>query len=219
MTKSDSITELLKALSAAQGKFPAFKKDSINESFTSNYADLATVISATKGTLAENGLSISQMPGSDKDGTYVETMLGHQSGEWMMSRLQIQVDQRDAHGIGSAISYARRYALLAMLGVAAEDDDGNEAARGAKAQQQPKGERQPKVIEGEWKGVTLKFVKEDSDNGCIWSWFEASNNLPIFTRDQELAKKAKALAESMCDVRFSLIRGKHRLLSIEYIQQ
>ncbi len=226
MTRSDSIKELLTALAKAQGEFVPYSKDNINEVFSTEtriraYADLASVIAATKTALAGNGLSIMQMPGWDKDdGTYVETLLGHCSGEWIASRLYLYADPRDPHGMGSAISYARRYALQAVLGVAAEDDDGNGAAKrkqdaGKGVSTDKKRETGPERLpQADWKQVTLKEFQEDKVGETIWHWFDFSNNLTAFTSDVELAKQVKAFGEVPRDAKVALVRGKFKLLSV-----
>jgi hypothetical protein len=128
MTRSESIAELAKALCKAQGAMLFAKKDSANPFFKSKYADLASVVEAAKKPLAENGLSYIQMPRADAAGVTVETLLMHVSGEWIASDLFMVPVKGDPQGVGSCITYARRYSLQAMLGIPAEDDDGNAAS-------------------------------------------------------------------------------------------
>lgn len=126
--RSMSIAALAAALAKAQGEMTGAKKDALNPHFKSRYADLASVWDACREALSKNGLSVVQRIFSDPTGVGVRTMLMHSSGEWMQDELVVPVQQRTAQGMGSAITYARRYALQAMVGVAAEDDDGNDAS-------------------------------------------------------------------------------------------
>ena len=128
MNKSESIAKLAEALSKAQGAMRNAIKDSNNPYFKSKYADLASVSDACRTELASNGLAVSQLP-ETRDGQVVVTyILMHTSGEWISGELQMNPVKSDPQGIGSAITYARRYTLAAITGVATEDDDGNAAA-------------------------------------------------------------------------------------------
>ena len=132
MNRSEQINELAAALATAQGQMGGAKKESDNPFFKSKYADLASVVDAIRGPFAEHGLSYVQAPKPiDGERVCVETLLMHASGQWISSEVDVPVSKQDAQGYGSALTYARRYGLQAIAGVAAEDDDGN-AAAGAK---------------------------------------------------------------------------------------
>ena len=104
-------------------------KNAKNPFFKSSYADLAEVINISKPTLAKFGLSIIQMPYAMNGHVGVETMIIHKTGEYISSRLNMPLGaKKDAQAVGSAITYARRYSLAAMAGIAQEDDDGNNAS-------------------------------------------------------------------------------------------
>ncbi len=129
MNKSEHIAELALSLSKAQGAIKGALKDSLNPHFKAKYADLASVWDACREQLAKNELSVVQIPEvSETGGIAVETILMHSSGQWISSRVVMPLNKPDAHGIGTAITYARRYALAAMVGIAPEDDDGNHAS-------------------------------------------------------------------------------------------
>jgi len=115
---------LLEALSKMQGVLDNAKKESDNPYFKSKYADLAQCLSVAKKPMADNGLSISQH--CTFDGNFVQcvTVLGHSSGQMMVSTLNVPVAKKDAQGIGSSITYARRYALSSIIGLTQKDDDG-----------------------------------------------------------------------------------------------
>lgn len=132
MNQSESIANLAKALSTVQGKLTYAKKDSKNPFFKSNYADLESVWDACRDLLSANGLAVSQFPGtySDLDKSMsLTTILSHESGEWISQEMSLPVSKVDAQGAGSAITYMRRYALAAVVGVVQADDDGNEASQ------------------------------------------------------------------------------------------
>ena len=128
MNRSESIKELACALAKAQSAMRGAVKDSENPHFRSKYADLASVWEACRAALGENGLSIVQAPRTVEGGVEVETMLLHQSGEWISESLAIPVSKQDAQGFGSALTYCRRYGLSSIVGIAPEDDDGNAAS-------------------------------------------------------------------------------------------
>jgi hypothetical protein len=127
MNRSETIKEISAALPKAQAAIKAASKDATNPHFRSKYADLASVIDAVKPGLNANGISFLQPVTFNEHGVCVETVLLHTSGEWISESLTVPVSKQDAQGVGSAISYGRRYGLQSMCGVPAEDDDGNAA--------------------------------------------------------------------------------------------
>jgi len=135
-TQSDNIADLAASLAKAQSEMGAVHKDQDNPYFRSKFAGLSTVWEAVKPALTKNGLSVVQMPGSDERGYFVQTQLLHSSGQWIRSTTYMKPAKEDPQGIGSLISYARRYALQAMVMACPDDDDG-EAAMGRTAPQKP----------------------------------------------------------------------------------
>jgi hypothetical protein len=130
MNQSESIAKLATALSIVQGKLSHAKKDSANPFFKSKYADLESVWDACRDLLAANGLSVMQFPGEYIDGTMsMITILAHSSGEWIGQEMSLPVSKPDAQGSGSALTYMRRYALAAVVGVVQADDDANAAVQ------------------------------------------------------------------------------------------
>jgi hypothetical protein len=126
MKMSDTIDQLATALAIAQGQIEDATKSSKNDFYKSKYADLASVRAAIRQPFADNGLSVVQFPRTVSGGVEVETMLLHSSGEFMAETLFMPV-KHEPHPIGSGISYARRYALMSIANLAADDDDGNAA--------------------------------------------------------------------------------------------
>ena len=122
--------ELAKALVTAQAAMSHAAKDSKNPHFKSAYSSLASVIDAVRPHLAANGLAFVQKLHNSDNSVGVETVLIHESGEEMSCGiLYIPVTKNDAQGLGSCVSYGKRYSLQAALGVASEDDDGNAATK------------------------------------------------------------------------------------------
>lgn len=123
--------ELASAMAKAQAEVKAALKDSRNPHFKSSYADLTSVWDACRSALTKNGLSVVQRTDFDASDMWLETMLLHASGESITGRYPLRPQQQTPQGFGSALTYARRYALAAMVGVVAdEDDDGNAASAG-----------------------------------------------------------------------------------------
>jgi hypothetical protein len=168
MIKSESIKELLTALAKAQGKISAAKKDSTNPHFKSKYADLASCWEAIKEPLSANGLSLSQWVSSSDKGLNLITMLGHSSGEYIYSEYSMPSGQT-SQAIGSAITYARRYALSAAVGLVADDDDDGNASTQQASQKPayvpPVVSKSPKMTTAQYKellalAVSLGFNEE-----------------------------------------------------------
>lgn len=129
MDRSENINELATALNKAQGEIKPAIKDANNPFFKSRYADLAAVYEVCREPLNKNGLSITQHPSAEDNKVTVESIVMHTSGQWMGSRLTMTAKDFTPQGIGSAITYARRYALSSILGIASEeDDDANKAS-------------------------------------------------------------------------------------------
>lgn len=131
MAARPSIADLAAALCKAQAQMEGAKKDANNPHFKSKYADLASVWDAIRAPLTSNGLSVVQLLRSIQGGVEVETILMHSSGQQISDVFAVPATKNDAQGYGSAATYARRYALMAMVGVAPEDDDGNGAVGAA----------------------------------------------------------------------------------------
>jgi len=155
-TRSAEIKDLAAALAKAQGMIEGAKKDSDNPFFGSKYADLKSVWDVIRKPFADNGLSVIQRPYGESG---IETLLLHSSGQWISGgKLEIKPKKDDAHGIGSAITYARRYTLMAIAGVAPEDDDGN-AATGKSSETKKVDVKRPDGTE-----VKKPEATSDSDN-------------------------------------------------------
>lgn len=144
MQHSDSLASLAAALSKAQAELKPAVKDKTNPHLKSKYADLGSVWDACREALAQNGLSVVQLPVTDEPGYIaLETMLLHASGEYISARARTRLQKDDAQGVGSGLTYLRRYSLSAALGIVAdEDDDGHAASQPARQQQAPRAQAQ-----------------------------------------------------------------------------
>jgi hypothetical protein len=130
MQRSETIVKLAPALNRAQAAVKPAAKDSLNPHFRSRYADLGAVWDACRDALAENELSVLQLPTTAEPGYCgLETILLHVSGEFISSTAQIPLGKNEPQGYGSALTYLRRYSLAALLGIVADDDDDANAAQ------------------------------------------------------------------------------------------
>jgi hypothetical protein len=126
MKKSESIKNISTALAVFHIKMDVIKKDQTNPFFKSTYASLSNILDAIKIPLAESDLSFSQHPMGENG---MSTILMHKSGEWIGSHFTMKPVKNDPQGVGSCITYMRRYALAAILGLNIDDDDdGNQAS-------------------------------------------------------------------------------------------
>jgi len=204
MKMSENIAELAVALSKAQGQIEDATKDGINPAFRSKYADLAAYRAVIREPLAVNDLAIMQLPRTRPGYVEVETILVHKSGEFVSETLEIPVSKFDAHGIGSGITYGRRYGLMSILCLAAVDDDGNAAVEKAPAQPAKKAEpTTPKmskkeitelaalmqsVAEQGLEALTSKWRSLDADQRSVFD-ADAVADLKKIAADADAAKK------------------------------
>lgn len=174
---SASIAKLATALAAAQGQIKAAEKDRTNPHFKRDYATLASVWDACRGPLSSQGLAVIQTTrnGSDGKTVTVVTTLAHSSGEWVRGEITMIASPATPQGIGSCLTYARRYGLAAIVGVAPaeEDDDGNGASEPHPAPAARKHEISQRTYEGT--GGHFRFGKakgkalaEGTDRDLSW---------------------------------------------------
>lgn len=167
MRTSEEINEVAAALAQAQGVLRPAVKDAVNPAYKSKYADLAAVWEACREALPQFGLAVIQDVANLDGDVAVTTRITHKTGQWIeLGPLLVPMARPDAHGLGSAISYGKRYALSAALGVVADEDDDGNAASDAKG-------RAPAVASGPtWKPAdahdtgligTAEVGKSDAD--------------------------------------------------------
>ena len=151
------IKQIAAALVKAQKAFGPALKSSSNPHFKSRYADLAACVEAVIDSLNENGIALIQQTHECDSGVIVETVFLHESGEiFSAGKLHVPAVKHDAQGYGSALTYARRYSLMAACGIAPEDDDGNAASKRTPA---------PVAGYGEFEAATLPVMREAAMQG------------------------------------------------------
>lgn len=134
MRTSEAINELTAAMAKAQAALKPASKDATNPMYKSKYADISSIWDAIRAAFPPHGLAIFQDVTTTEAGVAVETRISHTSGQWIeFGPLVVPMAKRDAHGVGSATSYSKKYALAAAVGLsfADEDDDGNHAVSGS----------------------------------------------------------------------------------------
>ena len=171
--QSESIVKLSAAFVAAQAEMSHAARDSKNPHFRSNYASLAACLDACQPALNKHGIGIMQGTSRGEGRQIVvTTRLVHQSGEWMESDLSLSADKDNEQGAGSAISYARRYALCGLVGISDVDDDGNEASRSPRKPEPPKPpphQKHPSFAKDQGRFFArLKEMEFDYDMVCLF---------------------------------------------------
>ena len=172
MLKSESIAALAKAIALSQLHVENALKSSTNPHFKSKYADLAEILNTVRPVFSANGIAIVQTPTFESGVASVETMLCHESGEFISSVCSSPVSKQDAQGIGSAITYLRRYSLAAMCGIAQEDDDGQHAVQEPQTQRQAPS-RKLSNAEREMGVTDMKGAPDEAALKQVWADYHA----------------------------------------------
>lgn len=188
---------LASAMAAAFAEIEAATKSATNPHFKSKYADLSSIIEAVKPPLIRHGLFFTQRPQPSEDGVIVETVLHHANGEILsLGSLYVPANKKDAQGFGSAMTYARRYALQTAFGVPTEDDDGNAAVKAGAA---PKADTA--LINDDQLGVLQGYASGgviDAQRFCSFFQIPDLTKLPAEKYDEAVRMaKAKAKAEKV----------------------
>jgi hypothetical protein len=202
--------ELATAMAKAQAEIKAALKDSKNPHFKSSYADLTSVWDACRTALTKNGLSVVQIPGFDANDVWLETMILHSSGESLSGRYPLRPSQQTPQGYGSALTYARRYSLAAMVGVVAdEDDDGNAASN--RGNYEPPARPAPKVEDKtaaakSYVDEAIKAIGTLTDAASLNAWVEANKSKLERLRDV-YDEGSRQVSGAILEQRKSLMRG------------
>ena len=177
---------LYSALAAAQAEMGRAVKDATNPAFKSKYADLASVMNACMPALSRHGIAVLQPPFDDETGRYVKTIFVHgDSGETAECRVPLIIGKNDMQGYGSAATYARRYGLMGMAGIAADDDDGNTAVIAAP---KPEAKRQPAEPDNTIPNTIFAISKAATPDALTALWNATAPNV----RTEPTVKKAFA---------------------------
>jgi hypothetical protein len=183
------------ALVKAQREFGPALKSSTNPHFRSKYADLSACIEAVIGSLNNQGIYLMQLTEEHDGGVKVSTVFIHESGEQLSGgSLFMPATKHDAQGFGSALSYARRYSLMAACGIAPEDDDGNQATKTAPQTAPPKATPKaievppPKKMEG--RADSQWQLKVSTEPGTDWNdWLHVVVEQTVFALDMAQNKE------------------------------
>lgn len=177
MQHSESMKAIAPALLAAQKATEFAKKDAMNPHFKNKYADLPAVIEAVKPALNAAGIVYIQTASpSDDNRLHLTTMLMHESGEWISDTLVMPLPKQDPQGYGSAMTYARRYALAAITGVYQDDDDGNAASGPATRPTQAQNDAPP--VESQANEADAMVVAQMNATTTVPDLVKLMNGLP-----------------------------------------
>lgn len=200
--------KLFPAFLKAQQEMEPLRKNSVNPAFRNKYADLGALLEAVLPALHANGFGLMQPPHSDGALVEVETILLHESGGFIRSILGLRPTKADPQGVGSAVTYARRYALQGLAGIAPEDDDGAAASR--PRQEAPKADTKP----AEPKGPPTLSERAD----------RLETTLKAVKTTEELEKAYRLASGLLADLdakdpeRFADIEGLRRARELELAQ-
>lgn len=208
MLMSEKIDQIAEALIAVQSEMGTVTKENENPYFKSKYADLAAVHRLCMPILTKNGLCVSQVCAPSEKGVKIVTLLLHKSGQYLGSELEMIPTKMDPQGIGSAITYARRYALMAIIGlVAEEDDDGNAASTPPQKYNAPKKYHTPTPKSnatstfGELYSQYVKLGLKKQEIQKRWEKLTGkSSTADMGPEDVELIKNDLKIAQSMGEV-------------------
>jgi len=128
MNQSENLNELFAALAKAQSEMQVAELSKVNPHFKSKYADLESIIKASRPALVKNGLCVIQQMETVADASYFVTKICHTSGQWMSSTLKISPTRTDIQSLGSYLTYLRRYMYASLVGVVSGEDDDGEVA-------------------------------------------------------------------------------------------
>jgi len=184
---STNISELAKALCKAQSELEPASKDSQNPFYKNKYADLATMQDVSRKPLCDNGLIVTQLPFTRGKCVGVKTILLHTSGQWIKATLSFEMQKTDPQSCGSAITYARRYSLAAIVGIAQEDDDGEKAMNRSK-KEAPKASSTSKIPKADL--TTKQLIIESAKTR-----FASSDDFKLFRVDGGLVEDLNKASE------------------------
>jgi hypothetical protein len=195
--KSESITELAKALAKFHATAPAIVKNAQNPHFKNRFADLSGILEVIRIPLANVGLSVLQLLGDNT----LTTILLHESGEYIETTAPLIVAKHDMQGLGSACSYQRRYSLQSLLSLSASDDDGNDACRHESLPNEKFAPAKKQAPSKDWnKELAELMTKNDVSNEDVVEWCQKKGSAITSTKDLPPAF-AKRLCEVIDDVK------------------
>lgn len=192
MTDTPKHKGLYSSLAAAQAEMGPALKDSTNPAFKSKYADLASVMAACMPALSKHGIAVLQPAFDDENVRYIKTIFVHgDTGEVAECRVPLIVAKNDMQGYGSAVTYARRYGLMGMAGIAPEDDDGNAAAK-APPKDEPKSTQKRHEMTDQASADAVEYVAGAANLADLKARWD---NLPTPSKTMNTVKEAKEAAK------------------------
>ena len=200
---SENTNELAKALAIAQGQMKAASFNRINPHFKNKYADLAAIIEAIRDPLSKSGLGRTQIIESDGNGgLHLKTTLWHQSGQWVSSLYPLPVGAKPQE-MGSALTYARRYSLSAIVGIASdEDDDANEAQKVEVAPRKPEVAKAVPLSDPQYDHMMLYVAELDTDRltkFLQWLNVKSTSEIKAHQYERAMAGLRKAVGRTLGD--------------------
>ena len=192
MTQSESIDKLLPAFVAFQADMPSVPKDAVNPHFRSKYATLGAITEATRPILARYGLAVTQSLMWQDGVQLLVTRIMHTSGQWMQDGgYALNPTKNDPQGMGSAVTYARRYTLGATLGIVTEDDDDGNAASAPR----PQPASEP-IAEKEWLNATNKDGTLNSKGLEVASFIAEGKTWEAIERKYKVSKTTRMAVDN-----------------------
>jgi hypothetical protein len=220
---SAQVAELFSALAKCQAEIQNPQRNAENPFFKSSYADLTAIWDVVRGPLSQNGLSISQFPGREGDEVLLTTVLAHESGQYIISRMAMTPEKDNPHGQASCITYMRRFALAAATGCApaGEDDDGNSAVQPPRQQSAPdpapvenggNGKRGRKSNSEKLRERLIKIGINSKEDADLIIWFSTNGELLSIDDAKSTAKKASQALNAINDKLVVEAYSAHELL-------
>jgi len=202
MSEMSAQIQYSEALVKAVGELSNVAKTAANPYFKSKYAPLDAIIDATRPVLKKHGLAVIQQPLFMEGTAGVETTILHEGGYSTTSKLLLPLKDQSPQGVGSAITYARRYALAAVLGIASEDDDDGNVSTGLVKKEEAKPVKSPvrEVSKEEpkatatWKNVEITNIREIQGKKSVFFCVEFDGKAEALTFDKKLFATATDLA-------------------------
>jgi len=184
LNQSPTLGKLFEAMAKAQGMMSGAKKGAENPFFKSKYADLHQVWEAVREPLSSNNLSVIQTTGEANGQIFVYTTIGHSSGEWMRSETPVKLMKQDPQAMGSAITYARRYALAAICGIAQMDDDAESAMQRADHKPTAENVKVPQKVIKEFVEQATACIESADSHGLkqLFSEFGADEKVVLWNK-------------------------------------
>jgi hypothetical protein len=217
---SPQFGEIAAAIAAAQAEIDNAEKDAKNPHFNSKYATLASVYAACRPALSKHKVAVIQVPFNLPEGDIgIATLLAHPSGQWIKGRLYCKPAKYDAHGVGSVLTYMRRYSLSAMVGVAPEDDDGNAGVGKPSTQTSPQhrsgGQHQASQAEGGQSAAAKKDRIQGLYNAISKEIAEALDHADLddlpFRRESDLLEIKEYSLKHWETLRDRAMKRKHQI--------